>query len=103
MMRYIKDNQIKENTTQIKKDKLEKYFNDIISFLREKGESLRVIHVTILKNLIGESERLNINIENENSFTMNDFIVIYSNILIEKVFNKDFNEKIFNELNETYL
>ena len=103
MMSYIKDNQIKENTTQIKKDKLEKYFNDIISFLREKGESLRVIHVTILKNLIGESERLNINIENENSFTMNDFIVIYSNILIEKVFNKDFNEKIFNELNETYL
>jgi hypothetical protein len=34
---------------------------------------------------------------------MNDFIEIYSNILIEKVFNKDFNEKIFNELNETYL
>ena len=103
MMKYIKDNQIKEDIIQNKKDKIEQYFSDIISFLREKGEILRIFHINNLKNLIEESERLNINAENENSFTINDFIVNYSNILIEKLFNKDFHEKVFNELNETYL
>ena len=103
MMKYIKDNQIKENITQKTKDKIEQYFIDIISFLREDRESLRVMHVNILKNLIRESERLNINTENENSFAISDFIINYTNILIEKVFNKDFNEKVFNELNEIYL
>ena len=103
MMKYINDNQIKENITTNKKDKVEQCFNDIISFLQEKRESLRVMHVNILKNLIVESERLNINVEKENSFTINYFIVNYSNILIDKVFNKDFNTKVFNELNETYL
>ena len=103
MMNYINDNQIKENITKNKKDKVEQCFNNIISFLQEKRESLRVMHVNILKNLIGESERLNINVEKENSFTINYFIVNYSNILIDKVFNKDFNTKVFNDLNETYL
>ena len=103
MMKYIKDNQIKEDIIENKKDKIEQYFSDIISFLREKGEILRIFHINNLKNLIEESERLNINAENENSFTINDFIVNYSNILIEKLFNKDFHEKVFNELNETYL
>ena len=61
---------------------IEKYFTDIIKFLNEKKEDLRKFHYNILSNLLSSSKGFyaisnHIDLNNNNIFTINDFIVNY--------------------------
>ena len=100
-------------TEFIKKEKfsmkeMEKYFNNIINFLENKNKDLRLFHIKILKNLLISDKGIDIIINyvqsnDDNIFTLSDFIINYSKQATIKLFNKDFIQNDLNELNNLYL
>lgn len=90
------------------KNEAEQYLVKIIDFLEKKNENLRVVHAKILKNLLTRKKlkkdtKDNFDFNYQNTFTIYDFIINYSKVAIEILFNKDFSQKDFDELNDLYL
>jgi len=109
--RYAKDNSIEIKIPQKEINsptEIKKYFTDVIKFLNEKKEDLRKFHFNILSNLLTSSKGYyaisnHINLNNNKIFKINDFIVNYSEIGIEKIFNQGFTQNESQELKDIYL
>ena len=90
-----------ENNTS---NKIKIYLEQIIQFMKNKNENLRVIHVNILNNLLTPKIGKKItNLKNKTIFTIYDFIVNYVNEASKKLFKKDFDQKDLDKLNDLYL
>ena len=103
---YAKDNKINiEKSNEIKD-----YFVPIKNFLVESKQDLRKFHFEILYNLLTSAKgnsllkRMpNENVEKATNFIIFDFILNYTKATIGILFNKIFDEKDFNKLNDVYL
>ena len=100
---FIKENNINIKDI-IKAEPINIYFDTIIQFLKNNP---REFHVLILMNLLTSKkgkEAINKYSENKGKkTTTNDFIIQYTILAFEKVFNKNFNEIDSDKLKEAYL
>ena len=106
---HLNQNNIKINISENDKNnfrEIEKYFIKVIEDFENKKENLRVEQLTILKNLLSNKKSYKIivrKLEPNNIFTIKNFIIYYSKFAIDKLFIKDFNQNVYNELNNIYL
>ena len=111
---FLKENKIKIQINKKEKNilkKIEQYLNAIIEFLEEKKENLKSNHIKILKNLLISNKSKDAlkdfhNLNKKTIFTIRDFIINYSIVAIEKLFNnklEEFKQKDSDELKNLYL
>ena len=101
----LDNNNLESNICHYNKKTLEgkkQYLDGIISYYDGVHDEFRLNHLTVLKNLLFPQKDLKY-IYNEDVFNENDFILTYSLLAIEKIFQKVFKEKDSKDLKDDYL
>ena len=101
----LDNNNLESNICHYNKKTLEgkkQYLDGIISYYDNINDEFRLNHLTVLKNLLFPQKDLKY-IYNEDVFNENDFILTYSLLAIEKIFQKVFKEKDSKDLKDDYL